>query len=119
MFGYTEIYSGEKPEDPLAALRKRNQENLEKSIYNAEEAEEVQQIYINDPMQQVRQPTPRYPAFKNAGPYLNKIRPYIANEKKKEQEEKEKKKKEEEEAKAKAKEEGTGESKQEEKPAEQ
>mmetsp|Transcript_21425 Transcript_21425/g.20591 ORF Transcript_21425/g.20591 Transcript_21425/m.20591 type:complete len:85 (+) Transcript_21425:379-633(+) len=46
--GYEEIFTGVPMEDPKKFLKEFNEENLEKAIYNANEAEEVTSIRVND-----------------------------------------------------------------------
>mmetsp|Transcript_13128 Transcript_13128/g.12965 ORF Transcript_13128/g.12965 Transcript_13128/m.12965 type:complete len:96 (+) Transcript_13128:755-1042(+) len=53
-FGYEESFTGVPMEDPQKFIREFNAQSLEKAIYNANEAEEVTSIVINDEAIQLR-----------------------------------------------------------------
>ena len=60
-FGYEVTFSGSQDHSITRFIDEFNEENLKKSIYNANVSDEVTSIFINYPALLLRKKTPKYP----------------------------------------------------------
>jgi len=60
-FGYEETFTALKSEKPVTYIDEFNQESLKKSIFNANESDEITSIFINYPALLLRKKTEKYP----------------------------------------------------------
>ena len=60
-FGYEESFTGTRTDASAGYIDQFNEESLKKSIFNANESDEVTSIFINYPALLLRKKTERYP----------------------------------------------------------